>query len=45
MACWEIVVLAVAGCFLVLPLAVVDYLIIGASVVTAEADRQQIDSD
>lgn len=39
MAFWEIIVLIIAGAFLILPLAVVDYLIIGASVVPAEADR------
>jgi len=44
MACWEVVVLIIAGAFLILPLAVVDYLIIGAALVTAEADRQDNDN-
>ena len=44
MACWEIIALVIAGFFLILPLAVVDYLIIGATLVTAEADRRDRDS-
>ena len=44
MAYWEIVALIIAGAFLILPLAVVDYLIIGAALVTADADRRDRDS-
>jgi hypothetical protein len=45
MAFWEVIVLIIAGAFLILPLAVVDYLAIGATLVTAEEDRQDEDGN
>jgi len=39
MACWEVIALIIAGVFLILPLAVVDYLAIGAALVPVEEER------
>ena len=41
---WEIVMLAIAGAFLIMPLAVVDYLAIGTIFVTVEEDLRNKDS-
>ena len=44
MACWEIIVLIITGSFLILPLAVVDYLTFGAIFATAEEGRRYKDN-